>query len=93
MFHQAGVGHWVSGLAILCLTSLAGPAAAQSDGRLYAFLVGVQDYTTLKPLTASRADVTDLARLLREAGVPRNRITLFHEKQPERFRPEAKKIR
>jgi formylglycine-generating enzyme required for sulfatase activity len=90
MFHRRPVH---SAALILAALPWATATADSPDERLYPFLVAVQDYTTLKALTTPRADLTDLARLLREAGVPRNRLTLMHEKQPERFQPTAEKVR
>jgi hypothetical protein len=89
---------FVSGLvAVLLLAS--GRAAAQAEpGDKYALLVGVRAYESpeLNPLKYPEADVTDLARELREQGYRDENIVLLTQRSAvstPRLAPRAGNIR
>src|SRR5262245_36105281 len=89
--------------AVLFLTVVpAAPLPAWSqpppEGRRYALLVGVGQYSKdqLTPLKFPERDVEELARVLEEAGYPKDNVVLMTARRgPEdaRFLPTARQIR
>src|SRR4051812_41979624 len=85
---------------VLALTLAAGRGAAQAPaGDRLALLVGVRQYTEEKALrdpAYAERDVTELARVLRDAGYPPQRVTLMTQAvgaRRLRYLPTADRVR
>lgn len=76
--------------AVWCLavsTAFESSSAHAGESRRWAFLVGVQDYISLKKLDYSGADIEELAKGLPAIGFDPTRIKVLHDRAEGRYRP------
>ncbi|QGJ69316.1 Hypothetical protein PBC10988_9890 [Planctomycetales bacterium 10988] len=74
----------------MLLIGMAGWASAQEEGKQYALLIGIDDYTYISDLSFCVADIKGLQQQLLQCGFADERVYLMHDQAVDRKRQPSK---